>query len=601
MDEYVNGFVARMEHVTGLTDDHFRSIFLRGLQPDIKLWISRKEAPDLFTAMQSARFLRATVYPSHRDRLHPRPRIPPQTAGDHGSPLLRPPILALGLSRARPHVESLMGFVIYLTRNISIALNEVSATVAMNYIPVMIVGGFDGPKTMKLWGLLNGARVRVMIDSGASQCFVSDQLVDRLYLPVNSSSRPMICLGDGKRRSALGLCAALGLTFGDADFEVACYSFPLGGIYVILGVSWLATLGDVQTNWARMTMKFKHCDKLVELCGKASLARREISMASLQKLSNIETCWVLFAIHVRDEGKKEDRCNYAPTNMQDDPNFVKIITEFKDVFQSPSTLPPLKHQITISHLFQRQLPYQFVHIVMDRVVTKLRANEMSGGDYALVNDILFFKGRVVVAPSSSWTTKLMEEFHSTPLGGHSGTYKTYCRLAANVYWPDMVRQVLLKLNPHRRATLQGRLNVKLAAHFFGQFVVSGRVGAVAYRLQLPPSYRVHPVFHVSQLKPLKGNYTAKADLPDALLAKEPLFVPQTVLEKRVLKRGSDSVKQVLVKWVDRDDDETTVDEVDMRGQFSDFSLEHKAVSNGEGVDRERRLIVYTRRSREVAH
>jgi hypothetical protein len=32
---------------------------------------------------------------------------------------------------------------------------------------------------------------------------------------------------------------------------------------------------------------------------------------------------------------------------------------------------------------------------------------------------------------------LLKEFHSTPQGGHSGFYKTYRRLAANVYWIGM--------------------------------------------------------------------------------------------------------------------------------------------------------------------
>ncbi|PNY00986.1 hypothetical protein L195_g024273 [Trifolium pratense] len=34
-------------------------------------------------------------------------------------------------------------------------------------------------------------------------------------------------------------------------------------------------------------------------------------------------------------------------------------------------------------------------------------------------------------------TTLLKEFHSTPQGGHSGFYKTYRRLAANVYWIGM--------------------------------------------------------------------------------------------------------------------------------------------------------------------
>jgi hypothetical protein len=41
---------------------------------------------------------------------------------------------------------------------------------------------------------------------------------------------------------------------------------------------------------------------------------------------------------------------------------------------------------------------------------------------------------------------------------------------------------------------------KLLAKWAGPYEIVESVGAAAYRLSLPPAWRVHPVFHVSQLK-----------------------------------------------------------------------------------------------------
>lgn len=70
----------------------------------------------------------------------------------------------------------------------------------------------------------------------------------------------------------------------------------------------------------------------------------------------------------------------------------------------------------------------------------------------------------------------------------------------------------LKLRPNRQTSLVQSKNQKLAPSSYGPFKIMQKVGAVAYKLQLPVTSRVHTVFDVSQLKEI-GDCQATTDLP----------------------------------------------------------------------------------------
>ena len=65
--------------------------------------------------------------------------------------------------------------------------------------------------------------------------------------------------------------------------------------------------------------------------------------------------------------------------------------------------------------------------------------------------------------------------------------------------------VFLKLQPYIQSTLAPRANQKLAFKYYGPFKVIARIGSVAYKLELPTSSTVHPVF--SRLSAQAGDPT----------------------------------------------------------------------------------------------
>ncbi|KAG6392214.1 hypothetical protein SASPL_146425 [Salvia splendens] len=124
--------------------------------------------------------------------------------------------------------------------------------------------------------------------------------------------------------------------------------------------------------------------------------------------------------------------------------------------------------------------------------------------------------------------------------------------------------VYLGFRPHRQSTLFTVRNRKLAPRYFGPFRVNALIGGSAYRLELPASARVHPVFHVSLLKRAIGDERAEPTLPEGLTDYEPPFLPERVLDRRVVDQEGQQVKQVLLKWDGLDIEEATwMDEADV--------------------------------------
>ncbi|WVZ78969.1 hypothetical protein U9M48_026604 [Paspalum notatum var. saurae] len=146
-------------------------------------------------------------------------------------------------------------------------------------------------------------------------------------------------------------------------------------------------------------------------------------------------------------------------------------------------------------------------------------------------------------------------------------------------------KVLLKLQPYAQSSLINWPFPKLAFKYFGPYTVLERIGKVAYRLDLPDGSSIHPVFHVSQLKPFTADYSPVfSTLPAVPDLDGPSIQPATIVERRLVKRGTSAVPQVRIQWTGLSPSATTWEDYHVvRERFPTAAAWGQAPSSAGGV------------------
>nr|GFA87975.1 Ty3/gypsy retrotransposon protein [Tanacetum cinerariifolium] len=113
---------------------------------------------------------------------------------------------------------------------------------------------------------------------------------------------------------------------------------------------------------------------------------------------------------------------------------------------------------------------------------------------------------------------------------------------------------------------------------------ASKLAAVAYRLALPATSKIHPVFHVSILKAFLGKRDeAVTELREEVQDGRPREQPVAVCDSREVLQNGKAIRQVLVQW-DNGSPEEAIWEClsDFQNAYPDYNLGDKVVFKERG-------------------
>jgi len=197
----------------------------------------------------------------------------------------------------------------------------------------------DSKSLMITTGFLNHVPVRILIDSGATGCFVSEGLVHAHHLKVKASAwDQQVVLADGSKREITTFVRNGKIKIGRYRDDIDLDVIPLGRTYdVILGKLWLAEHNPL-VDWKLNVLKFHHKGELIQIAapgideGEPQEPSKSVNATQLRRIAR--KGGEVYLVHVAVI-EAEVKTDVAKATAFDHPRYGKELQQFKDVFEAP--------------------------------------------------------------------------------------------------------------------------------------------------------------------------------------------------------------------------------------------------------------------------
>ncbi|WMV35101.1 hypothetical protein MTR67_028486 [Solanum verrucosum] len=222
------------------------------------------------------------------------------------------------------------------------------------------MAGGDTISALRFTGYIQGSSVNVMLDNGSTHNFIQTHVANFLHLTIETIPPFSVMVGSGQRLPCNGIVRQVPLMIQGSLLTMDFFVLPIHGSDIALGVSWLATLGRIVTDYVQL-----QC--LRRLCA---------------------TDAIVTYYHLQLVGATPSK---SPETTP--PAISALLDSFGDVFTKPQGLPPTRLQDHAIHLapatrpvnvnpyrypyFQKQVMEQLVNEMLSEGIIHPRTSPFS--------------------------------------------------------------------------------------------------------------------------------------------------------------------------------------------------------------------------------
>lgn len=241
-------------------------------------------------------------------------------------------------------------------------------------ISLNAINGNTTYQTMRVTGKVRGNALHILIDSGSTHNFLDVNIAKKFGCRVKNTCPLVVSVANGETILSKSMCEQFKWELQGHEFSTDVMLVPLGGCEMVLGIQWLTSLGPVLWDFSQLRMEFKFQGRKHVLRGSQAVAQCQwMSGKQMQnvvsKLPPDEKNAQLFAIRAYPVERGElctNQGNQVPEKIQ------KLLVEYDEIFQEPTSLPPHREHDHRIHLKEgtppvNVRPYRYPVIQKDAI------------------------------------------------------------------------------------------------------------------------------------------------------------------------------------------------------------------------------------------